>query len=172
MPTGVRIGDREIFLLSMLIGEKLYGYQIAQRIRDHASFFVEIDQSGVYNALRKLEKTSWISVELENASNAPTRKLYQITEGGKKALESTLFKEPGQTRLSILGTLNLLINSSWLPPEQMNKFLTARIMNLENLLYEQSGNNGRDAEDLTTEYLKDLIKIELKYGSKLRKRTK
>ena len=88
MPAGIKIGDREVFLLSMLIEQKLYGYQIAQMLNDHASFFLEIDQSGVYNTLRKLEKQDWVSVAMEKAGNAPIRKLYQITPGGTGQLEN------------------------------------------------------------------------------------
>ncbi len=172
MPTGVRIGDREIFLLSMLIEKKLYGYQIARMIKDHASFFIEIDQSNVYNALRKLEKLGWVSVELEDSGNAPTRKLYQITDEGKKELESSLLEESGQTRLSILGTLNLIINSSWLPSEQMNTYLSNRILKMEKLIKEQSGGHVDISEDPTADYLKALMQIEVDYAAKLHTRNK
>ncbi len=170
MPTGVRIGDREVFLLSMLINQKLYGYQIAQMLKDHASFFIDIDQSSVYNALRKLEKEGWVSVELEKAGNAPTRKLYQITPEGKNELKTFLMEEPNQARLNILGTLNLLINSSWLPSDMLQKHLSARVARLQGHIKNQTGDHDGHADDPTSKYLKALMQIEIEFATNLLKK--
>lgn len=172
MPAGVRIGDREVFLLSMLIDQKLYGYQIAQMLKDHASFFLEIDQSGVYNTLRKLEKQGWVSVEMEKSGNAPTRKLFQITPSGTGQLETVLLEDTHQTRLNILGTLNLLINASWLPSERLNKYLSARILNLEEIINTPSNGHNGIAENPMTDYLNGLMLLEVEYAKKLLMRNK
>jgi len=172
MPIGVRIGDREIFLLSMLIDKQLYGYQIAQMLNDHASFFIEIDQSGVYNALRKLEKQGWVAMEPEKAGNAPARKLYRITQSGKKELETFLLDEPNQTRLNILGTLNLLNNSSWLPSEKLMRHLSARILALQSLMSTESGGHDAIDNDPTSDYLRALMQIEVDFATVLQNRTR
>lgn len=172
MPGRVRIGDREVFLLSMLIDQKLYGYQIAQMLKDHASFFIEIDQSGVYNTLRKLEKQDWVTVELEKAGNAPVRKLYRITQSGTTRLESSLLENSDQTRLSILGTLNLLINAPWLPSEKLKEYLSARILKLEEIVNTASVDHDGAAEDPMTDYLNAVMQIEMKYAKKLLPRNK
>ncbi len=171
MPTGVRIGDREVFLLSMLISQKLYGYQISQMLKNHASFFIDIDQSSVYNALRKLEKEAWVSVELEKAGNAPTRKLYRITPEGKNELETFLLAEPNQNRLNILGTLNLLTNSLWLPSEKLKKYLTGRVAGMHVLISDQTGGHKGHKDDPTSKYLKALMKVEIDFATDLIKRT-
>lgn len=172
MPAGIKIGDREVFLLSMLIEQKLYGYQIAQMLNDHASFFLEIDQSGVYNTLRKLEKQGWVSVEMEKAGNAPMRKLYQITPGGTGQLETCLLEDSHQTRLNILGTLNLLINAPWLPSEKLSEFLSARILKLEELINSPSEGHSGNAEDPMTSYLNALMQVEVEHAKRLQLRNK
>lgn len=171
MPTGVRIGDREVFLLSMLITQKLYGYQISQMLKDHASFFIDIDQSSVYNALRKMEKQDWVSVELEKAGNAPTRKLYRITPVGRKELETFLLAEPNQARLNVLGTLNLLTNSTRLPSDMLKKHLSGRVARLHGHIKNQTEAHEGHTDDPASKYLMALMKIEIDFATELLKRT-
>jgi DNA-binding PadR family transcriptional regulator len=170
MPAGVRIRDREVFLLSMLINQKLYGYQIARMLKDHASFFIDMDQSSVYNALRKLEKEGWVSVELEKAGNAPIRKIYQMTPEGKNELKTFLLGEPNQRRLNILGTLNLLMNSSWLPSDKLKKHLSGRVAGLQGHINDQAGSHEGHTDDPTSKYLKALMQIEIDFATDLLKK--
>lgn len=171
MPTGVRIGDRDIFLLSMIVDQQLYGYQITRMLKDHASFFIDIDQSSVYNALRKLEKEELVSVELEKAGNAPTRKLYRITPEGKNVLKSFLLADPNQARLNILGTLNLLINSSWLPSDELKRHLSGRVAGLQGHIDDQTGDQEDHSDDPTSKYLKALIQVEIDFANDLLERS-
>jgi DNA-binding PadR family transcriptional regulator len=54
------------------------------------SFFSDLSYGSIYPTLRKMKGEGLITMEREIQENAPTRKVYTITEAGRKAFLETL----------------------------------------------------------------------------------
>src|SRR5699024_954858 len=63
-------------------GEKMYGYQIAQEIKNLTKGDFNITEGALYPALHRLEKNGYLTTELVNVNNR-LRKYYKLTSEGK-----------------------------------------------------------------------------------------
>ena len=80
-------------VLGVLLGGPAHGYQIKKRIA--ASFvdqypggpYASISDSIVYPRLSRFEKEGFVKCKLEIQSNAPNKKIYQLTEHGCEQIE-------------------------------------------------------------------------------------
>ncbi|TAM62086.1 poly-beta-hydroxybutyrate-responsive repressor [bacterium] len=72
------------WLLVMLEGGNLHGYEIAKHLRDRFAFTV--DAGAVYRALRRLEREGLIASWWSPHAEGPTRRLYALTPDGHEAL--------------------------------------------------------------------------------------
>ena len=74
----------ELFVLSILLTEDVYPYQLTKDIRTMTFGLIEYSEAGLYPVLSRLLKSSMISsytVVLENGRN---RTYYHIEEAGKE----------------------------------------------------------------------------------------
>lgn len=72
------------WLLAMLKGGNLHGYEINKHLREH--FALCTDAGSVYRALRHLESEGYISSWWDPKAQGPTRRLYALTPAGHEAL--------------------------------------------------------------------------------------
>lgn len=83
----------DLMLLGVLLAGPAHGYQIKKRIT--ASFvdqypggpYASISDSVVYPRLSRFEKEGLVKCRLEIQSNAPNKKIYQLTERGCEQIE-------------------------------------------------------------------------------------
>ena len=78
-------GSLDLMVLSVLAGEKKYGYLIQKEVREASSGRVDLPAGTLYPLLHKLEderliKSSW------DASTGRDRKWYELTPAGRKRL--------------------------------------------------------------------------------------
>ena len=78
-------GSTSILILSVLANEEMYGYKIAQALKERSEDVFEFKQGTLYPMLHALENEKAIESYWENADNK-MRKYYKITESGRKLL--------------------------------------------------------------------------------------
>ena len=70
-------------------GEKMYGYEITQKVKNITQGELIITEGALYPALHKLESEGLLKVEVMKVDNR-LRKYYKLTEDGKKESVSRL----------------------------------------------------------------------------------
>lgn len=81
-------GYIESILLSLLLNEDLYGYDIAKRIRDLSSDTFEIKEGTMYVVLKRLENNGFIdSYWDDSACGGGRRRYHHITAKGREYLD-------------------------------------------------------------------------------------
>ncbi|OPY28703.1 MAG: Transcriptional regulator PadR-like family protein [Methanocella sp. PtaU1.Bin125] len=118
------ISNAEAALLGLLSEGPMYPYQIEQEVqyRDMRSW-TELSMSSIYKLLNNLEKKGFVNRENEVSPENRLRKLFSISDAGKKALQAKLERlltEPEHTRWQVdIGTYNCDL----LPPKKVRNAL-------------------------------------------------
>lgn len=79
-------GVLELCVLVLLDQKDRYGYELVQIISKQ----IEISEGSVYPLLRKLAKAEYFITYLQESSEGPPRKYYQLTKKGKNYLYDLL----------------------------------------------------------------------------------
>lgn len=87
----VRISDLEASILGLIYEEPQYGYQLEKTIEGWGMRnWTTIGFSSIYYVLKKLEKKELVSSKLEKVEGKPSRKVFTITDLGRKAMEEKI----------------------------------------------------------------------------------
>ncbi len=77
-------GSLQTIILQLLASnEKMYGYEITQKVKELTKGELNITEGALYPALHKLEADGLLDVEVVNVGNR-LRKYYKLTENGSK----------------------------------------------------------------------------------------
>lgn len=77
-------GSLQTIILKLLEqNDKMYGYEITQKVRELTKDELKITEGALYPALHKLEAEGLLDVEIVNIGNR-LRKYYKLTEQGTK----------------------------------------------------------------------------------------
>jgi PadR family transcriptional regulator PadR len=79
-------GFLEVCLLLLLRDEEGYGYGLIEQLVYFGFKEDELNLSTLYRMLRKMEKDAWVSSYWEDGGPGPKRRVYLITENGKREL--------------------------------------------------------------------------------------
>lgn len=71
-------GIIELCVLSELVQEDMYGYQIISAISDH----LDVNENTIYPILRRLTKEGYFTTYLKESNIGAARKYYKVTEQG------------------------------------------------------------------------------------------
>lgn len=82
--TQVRKGVLELCILRVLGEGRLYGYDIVKRLRDVKGLVVR--EGTVYPILSRLKKEGFLRTHIEESSEGPPRKYYELTPPGAQEL--------------------------------------------------------------------------------------
>jgi len=85
-------------------GDKMYGYEITQKVKSITKGELKITEGALYPALHKLEAEGLLEVEVEKVDNR-LRKYYKLTEKGTKETQSKL-----EELQDYIKTMQLLVN--------------------------------------------------------------
>ncbi len=77
----------EVCLLLLLYDEVGYGYGLIEQLAFFGFSEDELNVSTLYRTLRKMEKEGLVTSLWEEGGPGPKRRVYEITENGKKELE-------------------------------------------------------------------------------------
>ena len=83
-------GSLQTIILKLLEKhDKMYGYEITQKVRELTKGELKITEGALYPALHKLEAEGLLDVEIANIGNR-LRKYYKLTEQGTKETATKL----------------------------------------------------------------------------------
>ena len=78
--------DLDALVLAVLQDGAAHGYEIAKRIKLRSDSVLSAGEGKLYPCLHKLEADGLISAEWVPQEGKPARKVYALTEGGRKEL--------------------------------------------------------------------------------------
>lgn len=81
----LRKGVAEFAVLALLRREPMYGWQLSQQLIAGGGFIASIGT--LYPLLSRLRSKGWVSTFDRASDSGPTRKYYQLTPGGRSALD-------------------------------------------------------------------------------------
>jgi DNA-binding PadR family transcriptional regulator len=82
-------------LLGLLNYEKMSGYDLDKVFKDSLAFFWQGQTSQIYRELGAMEKSGWITSEIEFQTDKPNKKWYALTPDGKKEFMNWLASPEG-----------------------------------------------------------------------------
>ena len=124
--------DVQSVLLGFLMHSSLTGYDLRKAFSMSFSFFSGLSYGSIYPSLKKMESRGLISKQVEIQDGAPNRKVYTITEAGKKVFLETLKSPfvPEQPRSTFLMRLFFFAH---LRPEEREAIALAQLDSVERL---------------------------------------
>jgi PadR family transcriptional regulator PadR len=81
-------GCNEALVLSMLVGERRHGYQLALEIEERSAGYFRFNHGTLYPVLHKLEQGGLIRGTWKQEGLKRKRKYYAITDKGRRYLAS------------------------------------------------------------------------------------
>lgn len=81
----LRKGVAEFAVLALLRREPMYGWQLSQQLIARGGFIASIGT--LYPLLARLRARGWVSTFDRNSDAGPSRRYYQLTAGGRSALD-------------------------------------------------------------------------------------
>jgi DNA-binding PadR family transcriptional regulator len=92
----VEVSKVEVVVLGLLAEERLYGYELLERLRKRSlGFWVEVGRASVYQALRRLEQEGLVTGKAQDGTDGPDRRVYRITRTGRDRLRKGLSERLG-----------------------------------------------------------------------------
>ena len=79
-------------LLGLLNYFPMSGYDLKRMIDESTAHFWHAHHSQIYTSLREMEKDGWVSSQFIKNESLPDRRVYTLTEEGKKVLKEWLDK--------------------------------------------------------------------------------
>jgi PadR family transcriptional regulator, regulatory protein PadR len=77
----------EVCLLLLLQKETTHGYVLADELTYYGFSKNDLNIGTLYRTLRKMEKNSWVTSFWEKGIHGPKRRVYTITDNGRKELK-------------------------------------------------------------------------------------
>ncbi|NER18930.1 PadR family transcriptional regulator [Spongiivirga citrea] len=101
-------GSLNTIILKLLEGtDKMYGYEITQKVKELTKGELTITEGALYPALHKLEAEGLLDVEMAKVDNR-VRKYYKLTESGEKETVNRLSELEEYIR-----NMETLLNPKW-----------------------------------------------------------
>ncbi|MET1056116.1 MAG: PadR family transcriptional regulator [Pedobacter sp.] len=102
---GMLKGSLQTIILKLLQeNEKMYGYEITQKVKEITNGEIVLTEGSMYPSLHKMEAEGMLSTSTEMVDNR-VRKYYALTKEGQVAVETKL-----QEAKSFIGNLELLLS--------------------------------------------------------------
>ena len=102
---GMLKGSLQTIILKLLQeNEKMYGYEITQKVMEITSGEIKLTEGSLYPSLHKMEADGILMTTSETVENR-VRKYYSLTKAGQKEVEHKI-----KEARSFIGNLELLLN--------------------------------------------------------------
>ena len=82
--TQLRKGILELCILNALSGSRRYGYEIVRKLSEIESLVVS--EGTIYPILNRFKREALVRTTIEESSDGPPRKYYELTEKGRTQL--------------------------------------------------------------------------------------
>jgi DNA-binding PadR family transcriptional regulator len=81
-------------LLGLINYQPKTGYELKATFNQSIHFFWNATLPQIYRTLNQMEKKGWLTLSVEHQNGKPSRKVYHITESGRKELKRWLTHPP------------------------------------------------------------------------------
>ena len=122
-------------ILGMLRKTPKSGYDLKKELENVIHFFWAADISRIYRSLSEMQKKGWVEFETVIQEDSPNKKVYSLTETGRKELQKWL-AEPGKASGSHNPFLAQLHFSDAIPVEEQLYVQEERLQSLRQDLTE------------------------------------
>jgi transcriptional regulator len=85
-PPDLLPGTLDLLILRTLVGGTKHGYGIASHIRAQSADVLQVGESSLYPALRRLLLNGWVKAEWGASENKRRARYYTLTAAGKRHL--------------------------------------------------------------------------------------
>ena len=133
--------DTKTLCLAVLSMGDASGYEIKKRVEEVFSRFMDVAPSGIYAALKLLEKEGFVSAQVVVQEGRPNKTVYTLLERGRDALAVSLKASEGRHKIRS-ELVTLLMFADLLPPAKLRDVLAHRIVELEQLKAELEASTG------------------------------
>ena len=127
-----RISDREAAILGLLCEGPHYGYELEKIIEERGMrVWTEIGFSSIYYVLKRLESRECIQSTVEDVEGRPARRVYTITEKGKKIMKEKVKDDLSQNK-KLISSFDLgIAYHGLLEPEELSECLALYLESLD-----------------------------------------
>ena len=125
----------EYAILGLLESQPMHGYEMFQQFKNGAlGQIVHLEMSQMYAFLKKLERLKYIEAQLEAQGPRPPRKIFRLTEQGRRTFFQWL-KEPVERprEIRILFLIKLYFVRQF-TPEETGSLIDQQIVACQNFL--------------------------------------
>ena len=123
--------EKKLLLLGLLLSHGMHGYQLNEMLQQNPGTPITLKKSNAYKLLNDMEKDRWVSHTQEQAGKRPLRRVYSVTEEGKRAfyrlLRENLSSHPSPEFPGVVGLDFLYM----LPAEEAAVLLENRLKFVE-----------------------------------------
>lgn len=85
-------------LLGLLARQAQHGYELKRTFDQLTGGFWELNHGQIYQSLERLAADGLVSYTVQREENAPERKVYDVTERGRRALDNWLARSDARVR--------------------------------------------------------------------------
>lgn len=122
----------ETALLGLLSEKPMYPYEIEKSVVEHdMRYWTEISISSIYKVLEKLEKKFLVDVTLTPTDTNKIKKIYTLTEKGKRELKDRIVEIMSELEISIYQIDLGLANLHLLTPVEVNEVLGQYVKSMD-----------------------------------------
>jgi DNA-binding PadR family transcriptional regulator len=89
----------QLAILGLLNANPLTGYDLKKVFADSDIFYWSGSNNQIYHALVELHQDKLVTQTIEHQDNGPSRKVYHITDAGRKALQEWVLSPPDLPQL-------------------------------------------------------------------------
>ena len=79
-------GTLDMLILKALARERMHGYGIAQMLKSTSQDVLDVGESSLYPALKRLLLNGWVTAEWGQSENNRRARYYQLSAAGRKQL--------------------------------------------------------------------------------------
>jgi DNA-binding PadR family transcriptional regulator len=119
----------EIFILSVLRGGPVHGYELKRRVQRPS--LTALSNNSLYPILRRFEQAGAVTKTVESQDRKPDRKVYAITDAGRRLLTDLISTLPAELAANDEEFLVRLSFFDEIPAEKRRAILDARSAVLE-----------------------------------------
>lgn len=124
--------DIQSIILGFLMRKSMTGYDLKKAFSISFSFFSGLSYGSIYPALKKMETRGLITKHVEIQDGLPNRKVYTITETGRKAFLDSLRSPlaPEQPKSAFLMRLFFF---AYLSPDERKKIVAQHLESVQGM---------------------------------------
>lgn len=77
--------EKKLLLLGLLLSHGMHAYLLNEMLQQNIGTPISLKKSNAYKILGDMEKDGWVTHVQEQEGNRPQRRVYSVTDDGKKA---------------------------------------------------------------------------------------